>query len=136
MSALIETPARLLVGAVRAGRARRSTLSAAALVLTLALGVAYLTVGALGLRPGESVLRVRVHLAESGGLLAGQDVTLRGVPIGTVESVRLSGSGLVAVAVIDAAIPVPADGAVRVASLSPAGSSTSTSARIATAART
>ncbi|MGW4368543.1 MlaD family protein [Nocardia takedensis] len=121
MSALIETPARLLVGAVRAGRARRSTLSAAALVLTLALGVAYLTVGALGLRPGESVLRVRVHLAESGGLLAGQDVTLRGVPIGTVESVRLSGSGLVAVAVIDAEIPVPADGAVRVASLSPAG---------------
>ncbi|WP_067657394.1 MlaD family protein [Nocardia harenae] len=117
----VEAPARLLVNTVRGARARRSAVSAVALVLTLVIGVGYLVFGSMGVNPAAETMRVRVHLADSGGLLAGQNVTLRGVPIGTVESVRLSGSGLVATAVIDADTAVPADGEVRVASLSLAG---------------
>ncbi|MFC3962289.1 MlaD family protein [Nocardia jiangsuensis] len=120
MSAL-ERPARLLVGTVSAVRARRSAVSAVALALTLVVGVGYLVFGSLGVNPAAETMRVRVHLADSGGLLAGQNVTLRGVPIGKVESVQLAGAGLVATAVIDAATAVPADGEVRVASLSLAG---------------
>ncbi|MFC8043804.1 MlaD family protein [Nocardia sp. NPDC057353] len=120
MSAL-ERPARLLVGAVAAVRARRSAVSALALALTLVVGVGYLVFGSLGVNPAAETMRVRVHLADSGGLLAGQNVTLRGVPIGTVEAVELTGAGLVATAVIDAHTAVPADGEVRVASLSLAG---------------
>lgn len=117
----LEPPARLLVGTVRAMRARRAAVSALALVFTLLAGAAYLTFGSLGVNPAAGTLRVRVHLADSGGLLPGQDVTLRGVPIGTVESVELSGAGLVATAVVDADTAIPADGEVRVASLSLAG---------------
>ncbi|MEU1549542.1 MlaD family protein [Nocardia sp. NPDC005745] len=120
-AAALELPARLLVTVVRAGRARRSGLSAGALVLTLVVGVGYLVFGALGVDPTAATITVRVHLADSGGLLAGRQVTLRGVPIGRVESVELTSTGLVAVAAVDADIRVPADGEVRVASLSLAG---------------
>ncbi|WP_246349830.1 MlaD family protein [Nocardia barduliensis] len=121
LRAVSEPPARVLVTAVRVGRARRSFLSATALVLTLVAGVGYLAFGALGVDPTAATIRVRVHLADSGGLLAGRQVTLRGVPIGRVESVELTSAGLVAVAAVDAEIRVPADGEVRVASLSMAG---------------
>ncbi|MGY1979227.1 MlaD family protein [Nocardia gipuzkoensis] len=117
----LEMPARVLVTTVRAGRARRSVLSASALVLTLVLGVGYLVFGALGVDPVASTITVRVHLADSGGLLAGRQVALRGVPIGRVEAVELTSTGLVAVAAVDADARVPAEGEVRVASLSMAG---------------
>lgn len=116
-----ETVARGVVGAVGAARAHRSALSALSLVVILVIGAAYLAFGALGVNPAASTYRVRVHLADSGGLLAGRTVALRGVPVGTVESVELTERGLVAVAVIDARTAVPADGEVRVASLSLAG---------------
>ncbi|MGW5375688.1 MlaD family protein [Nocardia sp. NPDC003999] len=117
----LEAAARVLLTTVRAGRSRRSALAAGALVLTLVLGVGYLVFGALGVDPTASTITVRVHLADSGGLLAGRQVTLRGVPIGRVESVELTSTGLVAVAAVDADTPVPADGEVHVASLSMAG---------------
>src|SRR5690606_37633683 len=117
----LESAARLMVTTVRAGRERRNVLSTTALVLVLLCGVAYLAFGALGLDPAATTMRVRVHLADSGGLLPGQNVALRGVPVGKVESVELTDDGLVAVAVIDAAARIPAGGAVRVASLSMAG---------------
>ncbi|GGN97287.1 MlaD family protein [Nocardia rhizosphaerihabitans] len=116
-----EASARLLVNAVGAVRARRAAASAVSLVVTLVIGVGYLTFGALGMNPAASTYRVRVHLADSGGLLTGRTVALRGVPVGTVESVELTGTGLVAVAVINADTALPADGEVRVASLSLAG---------------
>ncbi|MFE3543092.1 MlaD family protein [Nocardia sp. NPDC059177] len=116
-----ETAARGLVDVVRAVRARRAAASALSLVVILILGIGYLAFGALGVNPAAATYRVRVHLADSGGLLAGRTVALRGVPIGTVESVSLTERGLVAVAVIDAGTAVPADGEVRVASLSLAG---------------
>ncbi|MFE6921924.1 MlaD family protein [Nocardia sp. NPDC057663] len=116
-----EPVARIVVAVVRAVRARRAAVSALSLVVTLVIGIGYLAFGALGVNPAAATYRVRVHLADSGGLLAGRTVALRGVPIGTVESVSLTERGLVAVAVIDAGTAVPADGEVRVASLSLAG---------------
>ncbi|WP_232715270.1 MlaD family protein [Gordonia metallireducens] len=110
-----------LVGAVRWGRARRLILSGVALALTLVLGVAYLLFGALRINPGASQMTIRVNLLNSGGLLAGQDVTMRGVSIGRVSAVDLSESGVVAVVRVSTDTKIPADTAVRVSGLSPAG---------------
>ncbi|MBC7304344.1 MAG: MCE family protein [Nocardia sp.] len=118
---LLGVPARVVVATVRLGSRFRSALSSVALLLTLILGTAYLVFGALGVDPTAETMTVRVHLAQSGGLLTGQNVTLRGVPIGEVAAIELTATGLVATAAIDATAQVPADGAVRVASLSLAG---------------
>ncbi|WP_040796874.1 MlaD family protein [Nocardia higoensis] len=117
----LEFAARPLVTTVRAAHRRRNALSTAALIGVLLCGVAYLAFGALGVDPTAATMRVRVYLADSGGLLPGQNVALRGVPVGKVESVELTDEGLVAVAVVDAAARIPAGGTVRVASLSMAG---------------
>ncbi|MGM7645017.1 MlaD family protein [Nocardia sp. JW2] len=117
----VDAPARMVLASVRWGQRHRSLLSGTALLATLVLGTAYLVFGSLGVDPTAATMTVRVHLAQSGGLLPGQHVTLRGVPIGRVESVEFTPTGLLATATIDADIAVPADGAVRVASLSPAG---------------
>lgn len=100
---------------------RRTAVSAASLVVILVLGVAYLVFGSLQINPMRSNIRVNVPLADSGGLLPDQDVTLRGVPIGRVEAVRLDSGGVTAVASIDARHQIPVDTAVRVSGLSPAG---------------
>ncbi|PKV82135.1 MCE family protein [Nocardia fluminea] len=118
---LLGLPARAVVATARLGSRFRSALSSVALLLTLVVGTAYLVFGALGVDPTAETMTVRVHLAQSGGLLTGQNVTLRGVPIGQVASIELTPTGLVATAAIDAKARVPADGEVRVASLSLAG---------------
>ncbi|MGW5919632.1 MlaD family protein [Nocardia fluminea] len=118
---LLGVPARVVVAAAGLGSRFRSALSSIALLLTLLVGTAYLVFGALGVDPTAETMTVRVHLAQSGGLLTGQNVTLRGVPIGQVASIELTATGLVAIAAIDAKARVPADGEVRVASLSLAG---------------
>ncbi|MET7772631.1 MlaD family protein [Nocardia sp. NPDC005366] len=120
-AAVADTPARMLVAAIRVGRPHRSVLSVVALGITMAVGATYLVFGALGLDPTATTITVRVHLAQSGGLLAGQDVTLRGVPIGVVRSVDFEPRGVVAVASIAAEVRVPDDGTVDVISLSTAG---------------
>lgn len=116
-----ESAAGLIVATVHAAHRRRNALSTTALIAVLLCGVAYLAFGALGVDPTAATMRVRVHLADSGGLLPGQNVALRGVPVGKVESVELTEDGLVAVAVVDAAARIPAGGTARVASLSMAG---------------
>ncbi|MFD6450945.1 MlaD family protein [Nocardia sp. NPDC060220] len=118
---VLGVPARVVVGAAVLGSRFRSILSSGALVLTLIVGIAYLLFGALGVDPTAATMTVRVHLAQSGGLLTGQNVTLRGVPIGEVTAIELTSTGLVATAAIDAQARVPVGGAVRVASLSLAG---------------
>nr|WP_245545806.1 MlaD family protein [Nocardia higoensis] len=118
---LLEQPARVVVGAVAAGVRHRLGLSAAALAVTLVLSTGYLVFGALGVDPAAQRYTVRVHLADSGGLLPGQNVTLRGVPVGRVEALELAPGGLVAVAGIAAEYRIPAGGTVRVSGLSPAG---------------
>ncbi|MET7770105.1 MlaD family protein [Nocardia sp. NPDC005366] len=116
-----EKLARAVVSTIRVARARRNALSTSALVLTLVIGAGYLVFGALGADPGATTMTVRVHLADSGGLLSGRQVSLRGVPIGHVESLELTETGLVAVATVDSDTRLPADSDVRVASLSLAG---------------
>ncbi len=85
------------------------------------VGVVYLLFGTLRIDPARSDKLVRVHLAETGGLLPGQDVTLRGVPVGRVRSIDLSGDGVVAVAALHPDAEIPTDSEVRVSALSPAG---------------
>lgn len=121
VTSLLEAPARALVSVARTCARRKLWLSAIALGVTLVVGGVYLVFGALRLDPTVATIRVRVHLAESGGLLPGQDVTVRGVSVGRVREVRLSGDGVVAVAEIDGAARISADAGVAVAALSVAG---------------
>ncbi|RWA20114.1 MlaD family protein [Mycolicibacterium brumae] len=112
----------LLLRAVRAAVSHRLILSVVGQLLLVVAGVGYLMFGTLGVNPLRSQIAVQIELADSGGLLAGQDVTLRGVPIGRVSSVDLSGDQVVATAVLDADHRIPFQGtAVRVSALSPAG---------------
>ncbi|MEV0354946.1 MlaD family protein [Nocardia sp. NPDC050697] len=113
--------ARLLVGAVRRAHRHRLALSLAGLLVILAGAGGYLGIGTLRMEPFHEPYRVRIELAQSGGLLPGQDVTLRGVRVGRVESVTVSGDRIVAVAAIGERHRIPAAGPVRVAALSAAG---------------
>ncbi|WP_286143650.1 MlaD family protein [Mycobacterium sp. 1274756.6] len=58
---------------------------------------------------GAGHYRVTVELAESGGLYEGANVTYRGVDVGRVRSVDLSGSGVVAVLSLKSGQEVPSD---------------------------
>ncbi|ORV41265.1 mammalian cell entry protein [Mycolicibacter engbaekii] len=118
----VELIAALVLRAVRTGVAHRLLISGIAQVGLVVVGVAYLLFGALRDNPFADQMTVTVDLDESGGLLANQDVTLRGVPIGRVASVDFTGDGVRAVARIDAHARIPREGMVaRVSGLSPAG---------------
>ncbi|MBN7303820.1 MCE family protein [Mycobacteroides abscessus subsp. bolletii] len=99
----------------------RAWISGLSLVLTLAISVAYLLVGVLHVRPLAPSYPLTVQLAESGGLLPNQDVTLHGVRIGSVDSLTFTGTGVNAVVNVDGGVRVPASAVVRVSGLSPAG---------------
>ncbi|MBH0779713.1 MCE family protein [Nocardia sp. NEAU-351] len=116
-----DIPAYLLVGAVRRAHRWRTASSLAGLLAILLAGSGYLLVGALDIDPLDDPYRVRVELRASGGLLPGQDVTVRGVRVGRVESVRVAGDKVVAVAAIEEHVRIPATGRVRAAGLSAAG---------------
>jgi virulence factor Mce-like protein len=106
---------------VRWARQRRLGVSACALAMMFVLGVTYLLFGTLRLNPTSTDAVVRVHLEQTGGLLPGQNVTLRGVPVGRVRSIDLSDTGAIAVAEIRPGTRIPTDAEVRVSALSPAG---------------
>ncbi|MBN7303161.1 MCE family protein [Mycobacteroides abscessus subsp. bolletii] len=118
---MINAIANGLVGSVRAAHRKKTLLSGIALVLTLIVSVTYLVAGALRANPFESTYRVTVQLPESGGLLPKQDVALRGVKIGTVESLDITQEGVDAVAEIQSKYKIPASAKVRVTGLSPGG---------------
>ncbi len=117
---MIATLADAVVDLVRAGR-RRAWLSAAALILTLVIASGYLLVGALRVDPFASSYRITIALPDSAGLLPNQDVTLRGVPIGRVERLDITGSGVNAIVNVKSTVPIPVSSEVRVSGLSPAG---------------
>ncbi len=110
-----------MIDAIRYLRTHRLGFSAVALAVMLVAGIAYLTFGTLRMDPTTSDKIVRVHLAETGGLLPGQDVTLRGVPVGRVRAIELSARGTVAVVALEPDAEIPVDSAARVSALSPAG---------------
>ncbi|WP_067856761.1 MlaD family protein [Nocardia shimofusensis] len=118
---LWEPPARVLVGAVRRAHRYRLAVSLLGLLAILAVGSGSLLFGTLGITPLENSYRVRVELDRSGGLLPGQDVTVRGVRVGRVEAVDVAGEKVIAVAAIGEQVRIPASGQVHVASLSAAG---------------
>jgi len=116
-----ELIARLIVNSVRRAAARRTLVAFVGLLLVVVVAAGYVALVALRVNPARSQITVQVALPESGGLLANQDVTLRGVPIGRVESVNITGGGVTAVAAINGDVHIPQDTVVRVSALSPAG---------------
>lgn len=118
---MINSVASAIVRGVRAAHRRQVWLSVAGLVLTLVVATAYLLIGALRVTPFASSYQVTVQLTESGGLLPNQDVALRGVRIGRVESLQITDRGVNAIASITSTVRIPANAAVHVSALSPAG---------------
>ncbi|MGY4711718.1 MlaD family protein [Mycolicibacterium sp. CBM1] len=121
---MIASLATTLVRVVRAGHRHQTWLSVAGLALTLVLATAYLLAGALRVAPFATSYRVTVHLPDSGGLLPGQDVALRGVRIGHVESLHLTETGVDAIADIASTVKIPASTMVAVSALSAGGEQT------------
>jgi phospholipid/cholesterol/gamma-HCH transport system substrate-binding protein len=121
MIALMADSANVLVRLVRACHRQHVWLSVAGLALTLVVATAYLLIGALRVAPLASSYRVTVQLPESGGLLPNQDVTLRGVRIGRVESLQITDRGVAAVANITSKVRIPASAVAHVSALSAAG---------------
>lgn len=118
---MITTAADTVVAIVRAAHRRRSWLSAGALILTLVVASAYLFLGALRVNPLASSHSITIELPDSAGLLPNQDVTLRGVPIGRVERLDITPTGVNAVVNVNSSVPIPQSSEVRVSGLSPAG---------------
>lgn len=118
---MIRPIADALVGAVKYGHSKKAWLSAIALLVTFLIGVGYLTLGALRWNPLKSVYRVNVELPASGGLLANQDVTLRGIPIGKIETLSITPDGVNAGIKVNEGIELSESSKARVAGLSAAG---------------
>ncbi|MDQ2629242.1 MAG: MlaD family protein [Actinomycetota bacterium] len=118
---MIDAVSRRIVALVRAGYRRKNLLSGLALTMTLVVATAYLLVGALQVNPTRSTYQITIALPDSGGLLTNQDVSVRGVPVGRIESLRVSATGVDAVANIKSTVKIPADSKVRVSGLSAAG---------------
>ncbi|MFE5476146.1 MlaD family protein [Nocardia sp. NPDC056541] len=117
----METPARALVGVVRAAHRHRSVVSLVGLLAILTGACSHLILSTFGVDPLDHPYRVRVELTQSGGLLPGQEVTLRGVRVGRVDSVRVVDQKVIAVAAIDENVRISVSGQVRAAALSAAG---------------
>lgn len=115
------SPWQLIVTAVRSVARRRIMVALVSLALVLIVAIAYVVVVGLRVNPLRSQYTVSVSLPESGGLLPNQDVTLRGVPIGRVQSVNFTDHAVTAVAAIDADVQIPRDTMVRVSALTAAG---------------
>ncbi|MDI9897854.1 MlaD family protein [Rhodococcus sp. IEGM 1381] len=92
----------------------------ALLVLTVA-GIGYMSIGVLGMDPRRDHNTVIVELASSGGLMDTSQVTSRGMKIGEVDDIAVTGAGLSVTLSLDASHRIPADSDVVVANLSVAG---------------
>lgn len=111
----------LVIRLVKAVASRKVLLSLVGLVLTAVIAFGYIAIGGLRVNPLHRTMSVRIMLPESAGLLANQDVTVRGIPVGRVEAVNLTDHGVEAVASINSSAHIPADSPVRVSGLSAVG---------------
>lgn len=118
---MIATIADGIVSVVKVGHRRRAWLSAAALLMTFLVATAYLLVGALRVNPVAKTYQVTIELPESAGLLPNQDVTLRGVPIGRVDRLDITPTGVNAIVNVKSTVPIPQSSDVSVSGLSAAG---------------
>ncbi|MEZ0050283.1 virulence factor Mce-like protein [Mycobacterium sp. MAA66] len=117
----LELVARLVVDTVRALSRSRLITSCAALILAATIAGGYVVFGALQINPTRTAKTIKIELPTSGGLLPGQDVTYRGIPVGRVSSVRPSVDGVEADVNIRADVQIPQNSEVRVSGLSAAG---------------
>ncbi|WP_067826180.1 MlaD family protein [Nocardia inohanensis] len=101
----------------------KNLVSNTALVLILLVGASYLAVSVMRVNPLRETYTVTVDLDRSGGLQAGNDVTLRGYRIGKVTDIELvnSGSAIAATVEIDTKYRIPTDTVISVGALSGAG---------------
>lgn len=101
----------------------KNLVSNAALVLILLVGASYLAISVMRVNPLRETYTVTVNLDRSGGLQAGNDVTLRGYRVGKVNDIKLidNGAAIAATAEIDKKYSIPADTVVAVGALSGAG---------------
>ncbi|WP_067695390.1 MlaD family protein [Nocardia jejuensis] len=101
----------------------KTLVSNSALVLILLLGATYLAVNIMRVNPLKETYRVTINLDRSGGLQAGNDVTLRGYRIGKVDDITLvdNGAAIAATVEIDKKYRIPTDTVVNVGALSGAG---------------
>ncbi|WP_433567820.1 MlaD family protein [Nocardia sp. CA-151230] len=104
-------------------RGHKTLISNLALILLLAVGVAYLAIHVARVRAPGSTYTVTVQLDRSGGLQAGNDVTWRGYRVGSVKAIEIrdGGAGVSAVAEIDKRYRIPADTQIAVSALSAVG---------------
>ncbi|MFE4458211.1 MlaD family protein [Nocardia tengchongensis] len=101
----------------------KNLVSNGALVLILLVGASYLAISVMRVNPLRETYTVTVNLDRSGGLQAGNDVTLRGYRVGKVNDIKLidNGAAIAATAEIDKKYSIPADTVVAVGALSGAG---------------
>ncbi|MGY0500292.1 MlaD family protein [Nocardia sp. FBN12] len=100
---------------------RKVLLTNLGLVFALILGGTYLFVGLADINPLRAAYTVRVELVRSGGLMNNSDVTFRGYRVGRITAIRLTGTGIEALARIDSSARIPSGGIVAVQSLSAVG---------------
>lgn len=96
-------------------------LSGLALLVVLILGGGYLLIGVLHINPAIPMTKVAVDLPESGSLRPGSDVVLRGVNIGTVESVHSIDGGVQVSLSYQRKYKIPSASGMKVQSLSALG---------------
>jgi virulence factor Mce-like protein len=90
-------------------------------ILILVITTAYLFHSVLGTPLFGGTKIVKVEMSATGGLFEGSAVTYRGVKIGKVRSIDLTGTGVVATIAITSSDNVPTNSLVKVRSLSPVG---------------
>lgn len=118
---LLNSVVALVIRIIKAVARQKVLLSLLGLALTALIAFGYIAIDGLRFNPLHRTIAVRIMLPESAGLLANQDVTLRGIPVGRVSAVNLTDHGVEAVASIDASAHIPANAPVRVSGLSAAG---------------
>lgn len=98
-----------------------SLVSSACLLAVAVLGSGHLAFDQLGARPFATSIHINVDLARSGGLSAGSPVTLRGVQVGTVTTIRPAVDGVRAELALSTSSPVPANAPFVIQNLSAIG---------------
>lgn len=100
---------------------RKILLANLGLFLILVVGATYLLVGVNRFNPLQDNYTLRVEMDRSGGLQPNGDVTVRGLRVGKVTSIKLTENGVEAEAQIHSDTKIPAGSKVAVGALSAAG---------------
>lgn len=96
-------------------------IGATALTMVLVLALVHIYSNVLGGSVGSRPMHIDVALEETGGLFEGSGVSYRGVRVGSVKDISLSGDHVTADVSLDPGVQVPSDMVAAVRTLSPAG---------------